>query len=111
MNEEINKILEEARKGFEKTIFAKNGGSCFECSDFERMYVDLRDCIDSLISSTYQKGLEEGGRKTESKYRAIFEWLDGLTDFPERKEGEGAYYWRKHLREKIESLSQQSKGK
>lgn len=35
---------------------------------------------------------------------SIFKWLLGYTDFPDRKEGEPAYYWRKHLREKLKYI-------
>ncbi len=34
----------------------------------------------------------------------IFEWLLGYTTFPQREEGEGAYYWRTHLRKKLSAL-------
>ena len=44
-------------------------------------------------------------REVEDEYQEIFDWLDGRgEDFPERKEGEGAYYWRNHLRQKLQSL-------
>lgn len=31
----------------------------------------------------------------------IFRWLFGYNNFPTRKENEGAYYWRSHLRKKL----------
>jgi hypothetical protein len=34
----------------------------------------------------------------------IFKWLLGYSDFPERKEGEGAYWWRKELRVKLNDI-------
>ena len=34
----------------------------------------------------------------------LMAWLLGYTDFPERKEGDGPYYWRTHLREKIKAM-------
>ena len=34
----------------------------------------------------------------------IFEWLLGHTDFPARKDGDGAYYWRKELRKKLNEI-------
>jgi len=37
----ISTILDE----FENTQFAKEGGSCFECCDYERMYKGLEDFI------------------------------------------------------------------
>ena len=36
-------------KEFEKTKFAIGGGSSFECSDFEGMYVELKQFISSLL--------------------------------------------------------------
>lgn len=35
----------------------------------------------------------------------IFRWLLGYENFPERKEGEGAYWWRKELRERLKKLN------
>lgn len=38
------------------------------------------------------------------KQNEIFRWLLGYEDFPERKAGEGAYWWRKPLREKLNKI-------
>lgn len=40
----------------------------------------------------------------ERRYKKIFRWLQGYSDFPERKEGDGAYWWRKELRQKLDKL-------
>lgn len=34
----------------------------------------------------------------------VLKYMCGYTDFPQRKEGEGAYYWRKILRNKFEEI-------
>ena len=34
----------------------------------------------------------------------IFSWLLGYTDFPERQTGQGAYWWRSVLREKLKDV-------
>jgi hypothetical protein len=34
----------------------------------------------------------------------IFKWLLGYYDFPERKKGEGAYWWRVELRKKLSEI-------
>lgn len=35
----------------------------------------------------------------------IFRWLLGYTDFRQREEGEGAYWWRKELRERLKAIN------
>lgn len=42
MKEEVKEKIE---KEFEKTKFAKGGGSCFECCDYEEMYDDLLESL------------------------------------------------------------------
>lgn len=34
----------------------------------------------------------------------IFEWLLGYSDFPEKRQGDGAFWWRKELRHRLEFL-------
>lgn len=49
---------------------------------------------------------QQGREEERERYAGIFSWLLGLAPegFPERQEGEGAYYWRSHLRQKLEKL-------
>jgi hypothetical protein len=35
----------------------------------------------------------------------VFRWLLGYTDFPERQKGDGLYWWRKELRQKLKALN------
>jgi len=46
---------EKWEKGFEKTKFAKGGGCCFECCDYEGMYNDLKDFIRQLLETAKQQ--------------------------------------------------------
>jgi hypothetical protein len=45
---------------------------------------------------------EIGKQAERARVREIFLWLLGYTNFPERKLGDGAYWWRKDLRKKLE---------
>jgi hypothetical protein len=57
--------------------------------------------------TSYQKGLQEGIKMERDRWEQIYAWLNGssITDlFPERKSGEGAYWWRKPLRERVERI-------
>jgi hypothetical protein len=47
---------------------------------------------------TYADGIAQGRREAAD----IFEWLLGYTDFRQREQGEGAYWWRKELRNRID---------
>lgn len=40
-------------------------------------------------------------RKAQGENTEIYRWLLGYTDFPQRKDGEGAYYWRTELRRRL----------
>lgn len=42
--------------------------------------------------------------EVEGKYKEIFSWLNGEPDFRERAEGEGAYWWRNELRDRLAKL-------
>lgn len=53
------------------------------------------------------QGLEVAFILAKSEYdnhKEVYKWLLGYTDFPERKPGEGAYYWRKELRKKLKQI-------
>lgn len=38
----LYEIHKEGGKEFENTKFSKGGGSCFECCDYENMYIELK---------------------------------------------------------------------
>ena len=48
------KIIEE----FKGTKFAKEGGSCFECCDYEGMYVELKSFILHFASQIATEAIE-----------------------------------------------------
>lgn len=50
-----NKDME---REFEETLFAKGGGSCFECCDYEGMYNDLKSFLLSQNTALYKKFIE-----------------------------------------------------
>lgn len=70
----LNDALKQLRKKFEKSTFA---------------------------SALYWAGYAAATKKKNKQLKELLIWLLGYTDFPQRKEGEGAYYWRKHLRKKL----------
>jgi len=41
----MTKSISEILKEFDNTKFVKYGGSCFECCDYEGMYLDLQQFI------------------------------------------------------------------
>ena len=56
----------EQEERFKETVFVKNGGSCFECCDYEEMYAGLIYFIQQEIVSAVE---EE--RNIQSKLREI----------------------------------------
>ncbi len=84
-----------------KKKFGKHHWSCTKilCGVGCKFNKDLWEHVDKAISQTRKEVLEE--------HKKIFKWLLGYKDFPQRKEGEGAYYWRIHLRTKLRSLNKE----
>ncbi len=62
------RMKHEWEKEFENTTFAKGGGSCFECCDYEGMYTDLKDFIRTLLASEEAR---VRGEAVEATYDAI----------------------------------------
>lgn len=52
------------------------------------------------LATATQQAVEE----RDYKYNQIILWLLGYHDFPERAKGEGAYYWRTHLINKLKNF-------
>lgn len=55
----MTEIPESVRKAFEATIFAKGGGACFECCDYESMYEDLLQFIAAQRESAVRENIEQ----------------------------------------------------
>ena len=53
-------------KQFKDTKFAKNGGSCFECCDYEEMYKELAEREEGYIAEMIEK--IEGMKKEKQFY-------------------------------------------
>ena len=53
------------------------------------------------LKEAEKRGRGDGIVSMTKKIRPILRWLFGYTDFPMRKDGEGAYWWRTYLREKL----------
>lgn len=74
--------------------------------------VDILKHLDSLniisdVGRARLQGMKYGLVLAKSEYdnhKEIYKWLLGYSDFPARKQGEGAYYWRKELRKKLKEI-------
>ena len=64
------KLTEEILKDYCKTNFAKGGGSCFECCDYEGMDMELQDFIKQAISRTAES-LKEAIKVEERKHKVF----------------------------------------
>jgi hypothetical protein len=60
--DDMSKECAEWEKRFAETKFAKGGGSCFECCDYEGMYNELKSFISSLLSAKDQE-IQESNRE------------------------------------------------
>ena len=73
----ITKIYKERREEFEKTKFAKGGGSCFECCDYEGMRGQLLSSQKSDILAVLEA--VEGWEKQQKWDIGIKEFRDNLS--------------------------------
>jgi len=60
--------------------------------------------ISNQDAETVKDFIEHLLEKEEGKHIKIYRWLCGYFDFPIREEGDGAYYWRSHLRNKLKKI-------
>ena len=103
----------------EKPVPHLSEGEKETLSDAARKYSDFG--IYSLSESSMQKcqafiaGAQWQERQSTQMYTAeqwvkiedvlsVIKYMCGYTDFPERQEGQGVYYWRTILREKFEEI-------
>ena len=83
-------VIEKMEKEFRNTKFAKGGGLCFECCDYEEMWDDLEEFIEShtttLLSAFAEEviGKEEEiltahelMTKNKSMNKSIADWEEG----------------------------------
>ena len=79
----ISTILEE----FENTQFAKEGGSCFECCDYEGMYKGLEDFITHALKqySDFLMDSDSLEDKSNGRYNREIELRNKIKEFWEEK--------------------------
>ena len=51
-------MKKEIEERYKKTKFAKGGGSCFECCDYEEMDIELREFVQEEINKARQQERE-----------------------------------------------------
>lgn len=73
-----------------------------EGEEIETKVQEIQAIIEDKFSEV-RKGLNSQLQAEKEKHMEIFRWLLGYTDFPAKQEGDGDYYWRKGLRQKLES--------
>ena len=63
---------------FDETKFAKEGGSCFECCDYEGMYLDLKSFLHSEIEKLLEEiPLEEKTKNKLCTHEQTWYFVDG----------------------------------
>ena len=76
------KTMKDFDKEFSKTKFAKNGGSCFECCDYEEMYDELKSFFHSQLEKILEDVMkcvpEERGTKEQEEvaHCGLYHWND-----------------------------------
>mgnify|MGYP001791670578 CR=1 FL=1 len=87
----------------EETVLRSNIGNCLANFNIQgEKHSELLRALELTIIPFIAQQREQN----KAEYEEIFKWLDGQGDFPARKEGQGAYWWRIDLRKKLARLNQ-----
>lgn len=57
--QKLDPVSEAIEKEFANTKFARGGGACFECCDYEGMYTDLLSFAHRIATLSYARGVED----------------------------------------------------
>ena len=60
-------MKKEIEERYKKTKFAKGGGSCFECCDYEEMDTELREFIQREVEKAIQQERERINEQLKRK--------------------------------------------
>lgn len=60
-------VSEAIEKEFANTKFARGGGACFECCDYEGIYTDLLSFTHRIAALSYARGVEDSARIVENE--------------------------------------------
>ena len=76
----------EILEKFKSSKFAKEGGSCFECCDYEEMYADLKQFISAALNSQIEVIKDTIGSFVVPNHQGIGEdeFFCGFTEAKER---------------------------
>ena len=69
-------LIEDVMQEFHKTKFAREGGSCFECCDYEGMMEDLK----SFICSAMARAVKSLDLKRDKIISVVGDYNDGWHD-------------------------------
>jgi len=79
--------------------------------EIEEKYYDGNDPFDTEMYSAWRKATTDeiidiitDINNEKSQVIKIFKWLLGYKSFPKRKDGDGLYWWRKELRNKLNKI-------
>lgn len=65
--EAADPVSEAIEKEFANTKFARGGGACFECCDYEGMYTDLLSFAHHIAALSYARGVEDSASVCEKQ--------------------------------------------
>ena len=74
------KSPEELMKEYSFTKFASEGGSSFECSDYEAMDTELKEFLRYALASVVAWSADQAFNKKVDLERELKEYLDCVTD-------------------------------
>lgn len=58
----------DQEKRFNDTLLAKSGGSCWECCEFENMYLDMKQFISTLLQEERNRIAERIEKNKQKQY-------------------------------------------
>ena len=64
--QKLDPVSEAIEKEFANTKFARGGGACFECCDYEGMYTDLLSFAHRIATLSYARGVEDSAKTLDN---------------------------------------------
>ena len=89
--------------GLDKHI--KNSIEVYGCNfppEIKQFIRQLFSNQNKRLNEAFEEKMNRALERQREEIKGVIEWLLGYKDFPQRQEGEGAYYWRSYLRKKLE---------
>lgn len=67
----MNDFIEKAKQDLKETRLGKEGGSSFECSDYEGIYADMESFLSQKLQEAYQAGYNDALKQAREEIEKL----------------------------------------